>query len=99
MVFFKVLWRSFHLSKHFCVSEQSSINQAHIIVQKGFFMERKASNPDNLFELWTVKEVACFLGVSVQTIYNMTARKTIPFFKIGGAVLFIKRDLKDFRFV
>ena len=39
-------------------------------------------------EAWTVKDVARYLRLSEQTVYTMTASKSIPFFKIGGSVRF-----------
>ncbi len=48
-----------------------------------------------------VADVARYLGVSQQFIYNGTARKSkkrfpIPFKRIGGKILFDIRDLEQF---
>lgn len=44
-------------------------------------------------DILTVKEAAQFLKVSVPTIYQLKAKKQIPFKKIGGNLRFSKADL------
>lgn len=43
-------------------------------------------------KLLTVSEVAEYLAVARQTIYNMVSERKIPFIKLGKAVRF---DMKD----
>lgn len=47
-------------------------------------------------EVLTVKEAAAFLKVSIPTIYQLKARKEIPFRKIGGSLRFLKSELIDY---
>lgn len=44
-------------------------------------------------EFLDVKQAAVFLGVSVDTVYAWTMRKTIPHYKLGRLVKFKKSDL------
>ncbi len=47
-------------------------------------------------EFLNVTQAATFLGVSVDTIYSWTMRKTIPFYKLGRLVRFKKSELMGF---
>lgn len=43
------------------------------------------------------KEAAAFLGISINTLYSLTQKKKIKFYKPGGKVLYFQEhDLKDF---
>jgi excisionase family DNA binding protein len=53
----------------------------------GMFMEIEC--------LWTVKEVAAAVQVSVQTVYRYVMKKDIPFIKIGGAVRFDRAAIRS----
>lgn len=44
-------------------------------------------------EFLNVQQAASFLGVSSDTIYSWTMKKTIPFYKMGRLVRFKKSDL------
>jgi len=44
---------------------------------------------------WTVKDVAEYLGMKVQTIYNLVHQGTIPFHKIGLKSVRFKKDEID----
>lgn len=44
-------------------------------------------------EYLNVTQAAALLGVSTDTIYSWTMRKTIPFYKLGRLVRFKKSDL------
>lgn len=44
----------------------------------------------------TIKEVAEFLNLSNQMIYNMIREKKLPAFKIGSAVRILQSDLKNY---
>jgi excisionase family DNA binding protein len=44
--------------------------------------------------LWTTKEVAEFLHVSIKTIYNLR-KEGLPFVHLGGAVRFVPQEIKD----
>jgi excisionase family DNA binding protein len=59
------------------------------------------NNIEPLKRLLNVKEAAMYLGISSRTIYNGVAPKAVKPFpvrpkKIGGKVLFDRRDLDDF---
>jgi len=46
----------------------------------------------------TVKEAACFLGVSSQTVYLWVERRQIPHLRVMGRnIRFLKSDLEPFR--
>lgn len=47
-------------------------------------------------EYLNVTQAATLLGVSVDTIYSWTMRKTIPFYKLGRLVRFKKSELMEF---
>ena len=47
-------------------------------------------------EFLTVQEASIFLSVSVQTIYNMTHEKRIPFMKRAKKCYFLKEDLTQY---
>ncbi len=51
---------------------------------------------DTGYRLFTVKEAACYLAVSVATVYGWVWQRRIPFVKIGRAVRFDPRDLEAF---
>ncbi|MBI9096371.1 MAG: helix-turn-helix domain-containing protein [Sphaerochaeta sp.] len=44
-------------------------------------------------KLLTVEEAMTFLQISKPTIYRLTSKKRIPFFKIGGSVRFSETQL------
>ena len=44
-------------------------------------------------ELWTVKDCASFLHVSTSKLYQLTAAKVIPFFRVGRKCLFSPEDV------
>ncbi|TLD41849.1 MAG: hypothetical protein JETT_1866 [Candidatus Jettenia ecosi] len=50
-----------------------------------------AKNEDS--EYLNVNQVATFLGVSVDTVYSWTMRKSIPFYKLGKLVRFKRSEL------
>ena len=61
----------------------------------------KTENPAPALErrFYSVRDAACFLGLSEQFLYNGTCRKSkkplpIPFKRIGGKILFDIRDLE-----
>jgi excisionase family DNA binding protein len=43
--------------------------------------------------LWTIAEVARYLGVPQSSIYKMTAKGVIPHVKLGGRVRFRRADV------
>ena len=43
--------------------------------------------------LWTTREVADFLHVSIKTIFNLRKRG-LPFVHIGGAVRFVPQEIQ-----
>lgn len=44
----------------------------------------------------TVSEVAAFLKVSTQTIYNLAKRGSLPSTKLGGRLIVLRPQLEDF---
>jgi excisionase family DNA binding protein len=46
-------------------------------------------------DLWTTREVAKFLHVSIKTIFNLR-KKGLPFVYVGGAVRFEPQKIKDY---
>jgi excisionase family DNA binding protein len=47
-------------------------------------------------ELFTVKEVAKLLQLSVPGVRELQARRQLSFIKVGGAVRFEKRDIVEY---
>ncbi len=45
--------------------------------------------------LWTTREVAEFLHVSVKTVFNQR-KKGLPFVQVGGAVRFVPQEIRDY---
>jgi len=45
--------------------------------------------------LWTTKEVAKHLHVSLKTVFNLR-KKGLPFVQLGGAVRFVPQEIKDY---
>lgn len=41
----------------------------------------------------TVKTAANHLGISASTLYAMASRREVPFFRVGGKILFKQEDL------
>ena len=46
-------------------------------------------------DLWTTKEVARYLHVSLKTIFNLR-KKGLPYVQLGGAVRFVPQEIKDY---
>lgn len=44
---------------------------------------------------WTAKDVASFLNVSNQTVYNMAKKKTIPSVRISSRYFFEQARIKE----
>jgi excisionase family DNA binding protein len=55
--------------------------------------ETKTSLPDS--DLWTTKEVAKHLHVSLKTVFNLRKRG-LPFVQLGGAVRFVPQEIRDY---
>ena len=47
-------------------------------------------------DIMTVSEVAAFLKVSTQTIYNLAKRGSLPCTKLGGRLIVLRPQLEDF---
>ena len=63
-----------------------------------FFNDSDASSSESLAapqDLWTSREVAKFLHVSIKTIFNLRKRG-LPFVHVGGAVRFVPQEIKDY---
>jgi hypothetical protein len=46
-------------------------------------------------DLWTTKDVAKHLHVSLKSVFNLR-KKGLPFVKLGGAVRFVPQEIKDY---
>ncbi|MCE0499211.1 MAG: helix-turn-helix domain-containing protein [Methylacidiphilales bacterium] len=46
-------------------------------------------------DLWTTKEVAKYLHVSLKTVFNLRKRG-LPYVQLGGAVRFVPQEIKDY---
>jgi excisionase family DNA binding protein len=55
--------------------------------------DTKTSSPDS--DLWTTKEVAKHLHVSLKTVFNLRKRG-LPFVQLGGAVRFVPQEIRDY---
>ena len=53
----------------------------------------RASRKDLDDRLWTVREVARFLGVHEKTVYDWVIRGTLPCFRIGNRLRFSPTEL------
>ncbi len=49
--------------------------------------------PPGTEPLWTIKEVAAFLRVSVQTVRRLVARRLLPCVRVGGQLRFVPGDV------
>jgi len=65
-------------------------------------MDNNKSSTNMVFEnypissgVWTVKEVASYLTVSIGHIYNLVSKKKIPYRKRGGILRFIPQEIFD----
>ena len=54
------------------------------------------TNEHDEIRLFTVKEVAKILQLSVAGVRDLQARRHLPFIKVGGAVRFEKRDIHEY---
>jgi excisionase family DNA binding protein len=45
--------------------------------------------------LWTTKDVAKHLRVSLKTVFNLR-KKGLPFVQLGGAVRFVPQEIRDY---
>jgi hypothetical protein len=55
--------------------------------------EIKMPSPDS--DLWTTKDVAKHLRVSLKTVFNLRKRG-LPFVQLGGAVRFVPQEIRDY---
>jgi excisionase family DNA binding protein len=56
-------------------------------------MNTQPSEPDT--GLWTTREVAKFLRVSLKTVFNLRKRG-LPYVQLGGAVRFVPQEIRDY---
>ena len=64
-------------------------------------MKREPKKPDLARRFYPINDAANYLGVSVQFLYNRTARKSklpcpVPFRRLGGKIVFDIQDLEKF---
>lgn len=72
-------------------SKQLKIPSA-IIKEPVLLFDNKPSDPNSI-ELLTVTEVSKLLKVSVTAVRRLQQARSVPFFKIGGSVRFLKSDI------
>jgi excisionase family DNA binding protein len=46
--------------------------------------------------VFSVKQAAEFLGCSQQAIYKMVYRKRLPHRRLGGKVIFLKKEIEQY---
>ena len=56
-------------------------------------LDVKTHAPDE--DLWTTREVARHLRVSLKTVFNLR-KKGLPYVQLGGAVRFVPKEIKDY---
>ena len=57
--------------------------------------QRAAAAPAPAAEaLWTVKDVAAFVGLSVRWVHERTRRGEIPCFRLGTAIRFDPQEIR-----
>ena len=56
-------------------------------------LDVKAHEPDA--GLWTTREVATFLRISLKTVFNLR-KKGLPYVNLGGAVRFVPQEIRDY---
>ncbi|MEK7103177.1 MAG: helix-turn-helix domain-containing protein [Patescibacteria group bacterium] len=54
------------------------------------------SNHESLPQLLTIKEVALILNCSIPSIRRYVQSRTIPFYKIGGAIRFSQTEMEQY---
>jgi len=47
-------------------------------------------------DLWTTKQVGKFLHISAKSVFELRKKRGLPFVKLGGAVRFIPREIRDY---
>jgi len=57
--------------------------------------ESNQNLPESDDQLWTTKRVAKYLHVSHKTVFELR-KKGLPFVKLGGAVRFIPKEIRDY---
>ena len=50
---------------------------------------------NKITDLWTVKEVASYLHISVGHIYNLVSKDEIPYRKRGNILRFVPQEIFD----
>lgn len=54
-----------------------------------------AENNDDVNDILNVADVAKKLGLEKGTVYNLTHKRQIPYFKRGGRIYFDKNEIND----
>ncbi|MBI5538937.1 MAG: helix-turn-helix domain-containing protein [Bacteroidia bacterium] len=57
------------------------------------FKSPEAENEKNNTEIMDIDEAAIYLKMAKQTVYSMTSKKTLPYFKRGKRIFFRKVEL------
>jgi excisionase family DNA binding protein len=55
-------------------------------------LAKAAVNEDD--KLWTVRDLAAYLNLSVNATYSMYRRQRIPFLRVGGSVRFVPSEVR-----
>jgi len=58
-------------------------------------MAEEVKTPVQDSDLWTTKDVAKHLRVSLKTVFNLR-KKGLPYVQLGGAVRFVPQEIKDY---
>jgi len=68
------------------------------IMADNFSSDKTSPLPEDLpnpEHLWTTRDVAEFLNVSIKTIFNLR-KDGLPFVHLGGAIRFVPQEIKDY---
>jgi excisionase family DNA binding protein len=58
--------------------------------------ETKQNSPESDDPLWRTGEVAKYLHVCHKTVFELRKKRGLPFVKLGGAVRFIPKEIRDY---
>lgn len=59
------------------------------------FLQSKKNGSQNSDKPLNIDEASDYLGIPKSTIYTLTSRQEIPFYKKGRQLFFFKEELKD----
>jgi len=56
-------------------------------------MENTTKDPLGAEPLWTVQDLATYTKKSVESIYKLCQSNAIPYYRFGGAIRFIPKEI------